>query len=179
VWRNLTRPTSTLKGSLSSYLDIAKITFEPLLVAINGGTSEGRLVRADGAAVAVLAYVEDDGAGGAGGWFLKAGFGPFGRAGRPVHGVLSILIRPHDRRQKSGARSLLMRLLWHGSGAQEALHCGDGVLIKTKFAADVLSAGGLSPPWTSNARTSQVIELYLPGSIAARNRMPSGAFVLI
>jgi hypothetical protein len=53
-----------------------QITFDPMLVVTNDGTSDGRLVKADGAVVAVLAYVAEDGAEGAEGWFLEAGFGP-------------------------------------------------------------------------------------------------------
>jgi hypothetical protein len=58
------------------------ITLQPMSVMSDGGSHEGRLILADGDLVAVFARVTAEETagdeGGAGDWFLEAGFGPCG-----------------------------------------------------------------------------------------------------
>jgi hypothetical protein len=53
------------------------ISLQPVSVLSDGGSHEGRLVFAGTDLVAVLTMVSaEENAGGSGGWFLEAGFGP-------------------------------------------------------------------------------------------------------
>lgn len=58
----------------------------PVTVRVDGGSSEGKLVLAEGSLVAVLVKVSAADRGDAakiGGWFLEAGFGPCGTLSAP------------------------------------------------------------------------------------------------